>query len=1418
MAGSIEAGKAFVKVQLKNDIKAGTREIQAELARLSGAFRAFGALEISSAMFKGLKGIIGLLSQPIKIAADIQAATTDFEALSGSALSATRIVNELRQFAAQTSLKFEGLASTTSLLLGYGDSVQTVVENTKLLGAVARGDQDRLGRIALAFGQIRAQGRLMATELRQLTEAGFNPLQEISRTTGKSMGELMKTMSEGAISFEDVRNSLISITSAGGRFFGFLEKRSQTLKGLFDNLIDNVHLFAEAIAKPLIPALSDMVRGMTTFLQIATKFAQDNKEIVLALGGMTLAAGAVTVAIGGIGAAIASLAATKFVLVQAAKSLKLIKAGAADAAKTAITIETVTDEATAMSAGIAIAAQQAGVSLKDLQANFVLARNKGVATLKALEGATTKSANTLTAQLVRMNTALEANQAAILKGVANQSKMLASSTQQVATIRTLITASGELSASNVALAGSITTADTAIVASSAIMRTYAADILAANAALVSLGRSGSKIKTLPAAAVVKSTTRGLKAASKEVAEVISVAGADGITRAATRASTNVGKGAVKGAKAVAKQQTLAEMFKPGTPQVIDLAELVVLYEKGLQEEYRKKLEMIGQLGFKIDPKQFASLDDMVGQLTEHFKELEKSGKAFSSLDEMIGALTVGSMAALPSTTKKATSEVVKDLNDLVAKSQNAMFEMAKATNQPNLVKPVMDGIEDVAVAPAIDTPKLRNAVDEAMDAIEYNVAPALDKQGATNFGAELLQATDDAMDYTVAPKMIGPENLSGQAKRAADLIGEAEDSVYNIQFDDVLDEVLDVRSAKTPAQQFGASVMAEAVEGMAKEAADGKKQHAMFLEIMNGPAPKNSVSSLAKITQPISNVFSTLATVAASTFGKIGTAARAVVTPIAAIFGGGTVATVAAYVAVVTAVAGAFTYLLNRAGLLQPMFEGIKATFNDLKEVFVKAFGGISDALAAGEYMLAAEILWSGVKLAFYKGVNAAIDVIPQVMLHGVTVVKKLGMALINTFVDIFSSIPALIKAYFSGQDSITQIIYDIFTGNFDGGEMENLIAKESKNLDTLTAKAAGARKQVETTKAAEQKNLEFLEKKQQAEQQARDNEIAAAQNAALEMNRQMNNITKGVHSMAAGLSDEAIQKANQDAAERVEKLREESRELMMGKQAAEQYKLAATGVTTQRRAEIAVLQNQVKFLEAQKKAQEKATALQIDIAGILQGEAAANRLKLAQEGLTTAQINAVSALEAQKAFVTEAMELSKGIQAAQEQLAGDKNGERANARELAAKGLNAAQIQEITLLGRRKKALEEQLDAQKKLADDAKTLKDNLKSPLEQFQYEVDRIRQMVAQGLLSPEQAQKAIGAERAKMGGSINGIATTVSGGGASMLNAIRGTYAGSEGDKLLDQTKIGVKVQQRQEKLLEKMAAREQRRHIIKFGAG
>ncbi len=48
------------------------------------------------------------------------------------------------------------------------------------LGDVAAGDREKFHRLSLAFGQTQAKGRLMGQEVLQMTEAGFDPLQQIS--------------------------------------------------------------------------------------------------------------------------------------------------------------------------------------------------------------------------------------------------------------------------------------------------------------------------------------------------------------------------------------------------------------------------------------------------------------------------------------------------------------------------------------------------------------------------------------------------------------------------------------------------------------------------------------------------------------------------------------------------------------------------------------------------------------------------------------------------------------------------------------------------------------------------------------------------------------------------------------------------------------------------------------------------------------------------------------------------------------------------------------------------------------------------------------------------------------------------------------------------------------------------------------
>lgn len=96
--------------------------------------------------------------------------------------------------------------------------------NIKALGDIAMGDRNKLNSLTLAFSQMTASGRLMGQDLLQMINAGFNPLSEISRKTGKSIGVLKEEMEKGKISAEMVTQAFYSATQAGGQFHGMTER------------------------------------------------------------------------------------------------------------------------------------------------------------------------------------------------------------------------------------------------------------------------------------------------------------------------------------------------------------------------------------------------------------------------------------------------------------------------------------------------------------------------------------------------------------------------------------------------------------------------------------------------------------------------------------------------------------------------------------------------------------------------------------------------------------------------------------------------------------------------------------------------------------------------------------------------------------------------------------------------------------------------------------------------------------------------------------------------------------------------------------------------------------------------------------------------------------------------------------------
>lgn len=104
-----------------------------------------------------------------------------------------------------------------------------------------------------------------------MVNAGFNPLEEISRKTGKSIGELKNEMSKGAVTSKMVQDAFISATSAGGKFFGMADEGSKTLNGQismlgesFDMMFNEIGSKGEGVVMSAVKAGTYLVENYET--------------------------------------------------------------------------------------------------------------------------------------------------------------------------------------------------------------------------------------------------------------------------------------------------------------------------------------------------------------------------------------------------------------------------------------------------------------------------------------------------------------------------------------------------------------------------------------------------------------------------------------------------------------------------------------------------------------------------------------------------------------------------------------------------------------------------------------------------------------------------------------------------------------------------------------------------------------------------------------------------------------------------------------------------------------------------------------------------------------------------------------------------------------------------------------------------
>lgn len=186
---------------------------------------------------------------------------------------------KITQLAVQSPFQVKELITYTKELSAYRIETENLFDTTKRLADISAGLGVDMGRLILAYGQVKAASVLRGQELRQFTEAGIPLVQlladKFSQLRGEmvSTGEVFQLISDRAVSFSMIKEIFEDMTNAGGTFYNMQKIQAETLAGSWSNMRDEIDLAFNAMGQQNYGAL----KGIT---EIVKELARNWESIV----------------------------------------------------------------------------------------------------------------------------------------------------------------------------------------------------------------------------------------------------------------------------------------------------------------------------------------------------------------------------------------------------------------------------------------------------------------------------------------------------------------------------------------------------------------------------------------------------------------------------------------------------------------------------------------------------------------------------------------------------------------------------------------------------------------------------------------------------------------------------------------------------------------------------------------------------------------------------------------------------------------------------------------------------------------------------------------------------------------------------------------------------------------------------------
>ena len=267
---------------VEQDLKSKTATATAELKKMnSGMSETKSSTDSARSSLQGLGTALKALAVGatgkklydwlIGSNAEMEQYVTSFTVMLGSAEKAQAMIKSMTEFAAATPLELTDIVSAGQLLMNYGVAAEDLIPTMQKLGDLAGGNAEKMNRVALAYGQMLAKGKVTGEELRQMTEAGVPLLQALADTMGKTTAEVQDLISKGKVGIADLNNAITSLTAGGGKFAGMMEQQSQTMNGMLSTMKDNFDQFGRDIGEGAFQEIKGTLQEVMDMIQKASE-------------------------------------------------------------------------------------------------------------------------------------------------------------------------------------------------------------------------------------------------------------------------------------------------------------------------------------------------------------------------------------------------------------------------------------------------------------------------------------------------------------------------------------------------------------------------------------------------------------------------------------------------------------------------------------------------------------------------------------------------------------------------------------------------------------------------------------------------------------------------------------------------------------------------------------------------------------------------------------------------------------------------------------------------------------------------------------------------------------------------------------------------------------------------------------------